>query len=223
MPARRETGDREAVSRGSRQETGIAVRRPSGGMVSANARLVPTLILNSNYAETGVVLESAAGTGLLLAAAYRDVVTRIIPNTIPVLLAACGLVSRAMAGSPAVIQSIAASISLFLLLLIAHSKGVLGGGDVKLMAAVACGLSLPELSRFILFTGVAGGVLAGIHLWLRGVLKDYRPVKPPSRGSAGFYRVLAAERWRIARRGPLPYGVAIACGGIAALGPRLSW
>jgi hypothetical protein len=26
--------------------------------------------------------------------------------------------------------------------------------------------------------------------------------------------VLSAERWRIARHGSLPYGVAIACGGI---------
>jgi prepilin peptidase CpaA len=160
---------------------------------------------------------------LLLIAAYRDVLTRSIPDSVSIILAVFGVTGRVLIGPSALAVSIVAGISLFLLLLLAHGRGMLGGGDVKLMAAVACGLSLPELYRFILVTGVSGGVLAGIHLWLRHMLKDFAPMKPPVRGTFGLYRVLAAERWRIARRGPLPYGVAIACGGIAVLGQRLPW
>ena len=33
-------------------------------------------------------------------------------------------------------------------------------------------------------------------------------------GASTLRRVWAAERWRILRRAPLPYGLAIACGGI---------
>jgi len=193
-------------------------RRVENYTGSGGVKVTPHLlgILSVHY------IESAVGTALLLTAAYRDLVTRTIPDRVSILLAACGLLTRALLGPQAVLISAAAAIALFALLLLAHARGMLGGGDVKLMAALACGLSLPELYRFIFVTGISGGVLAGIHLTLRRVWKDLAPMKPPSRGTAGLVRVLTAERWRIARRGPLPYGVAIACGGIAALIPRLS-
>ena len=168
-------------------------------------------------------LAAAVGTGLFLAAAYRDLATRTIPDKVSILLVLVGLTTRAVIGPTAMLISIAAGIALFLLLLLAHAKGALGGGDVKLMAAAACGLSLPEIYHFILITGITGGVLAAIHLALRRMTKDFRPMKPPSRGTAGLTRILAAERWRISRRGPLPYGIAIAIGGIATMGPRLTW
>ncbi len=160
---------------------------------------------------------------LLLFAAYRDIATRAIPNRVSVLLTACGLLSRALTGPSAVAWSATAGMLVFLVLLVAHARGALGGGDVKLMAAVACGLSLPELYRFIVLTAVAGAILAAVHLALRRALRGLAPHRPPSGGTSGWRRVLAAERWRIARQGPLPYGVAIACGGIATLGSRFPW
>ncbi len=162
-------------------------------------------------------------SGLLLLAAYRDFATRSIPNRVSALIAACGLITRALAGPYLLAWALVSATALFLLLLVAYTRGMLGGGDVKLMAAVACGLSLPELYRFVVLTAVAGGVLAVIHLSLRRVLKNPRPVGPRSGRPSGWRRVLAAERWRIARRGPLPYGVAIACGGIVVLGSRFPW
>ena len=160
---------------------------------------------------------------LLLLAAYHDVATRSIPNRLSVMLVACGLASSGGTGPSAVVVSVVASILLFCLLLVAHARSLLGGGDVKLMAAMGCGLSLPELYRFIMLTAVAGGVLAGIHLSLRHVVKWTGPTKVRTRPTFGLLRVVAAERWRIARRGSLPYGVAIACGGIAVVGPRFPW
>ena len=87
---------------------------------------------------------------------------------------------------------------------------MLGGGDVKLMVAMALGLSFAGNVRFFAATALAGGVLALMHLALRYLP---RPALVPT-GSVAIRRVYAAERWRILRRAPLPYGIAIACGGI---------
>jgi prepilin peptidase CpaA len=168
-------------------------------------------------------VEAAVVVVLLVSAAWRDIATRSIPDIVSILIAACGLVDRALIGPSSLLLSTAASVTLFLLLLLAHARGMLGGGDVKLMAAMACGLSLPQLYHFIFVTTLSGGGLATLYLLLRRALKGLRPRKPPSRGTIGLWRVLIAERWRIARLGPLPYGVAITCGGVAVLGQRFVW
>jgi prepilin peptidase CpaA len=169
------------------------------------------------------LFEATAVAILLLSAAWRDVATRTLYDSVSIVIAVCGLIDRALIGPSPLLISLAASVVLFLVLLLVHTRGMLGGGDVKLMAAIACGLSLPQLFQFLLVTAWSGGVLAGIHLCLRRALRGLKPMEPPPRGSAGLYRVLIAERWRIARRGPLPYGVAIACGGLVAIGPRVTW
>ena len=62
-------------------------------------------------------------------------------------------------------------------------------------------------------TALAGGVLVLLHLALRRLPAPTRC--PP--GAAGPRRVWTIERWRVRRRGALPYGVAIACGGTWAI------
>src|SRR6516225_2693692 len=57
---------------------------------------------------------------------------------------------------------------------------------------------------------IGGGVLALVHLMMR--LLPYPKLAPA--GSSLVRRVYAVERWRNLRHAPLPYGVAIACGGI---------
>ncbi len=97
----------------------------------------------------------------------------------------------------------------FAALALLHARGWLGGGDVKLAAGVAAGLAPQAVLLFLVVTGIAGGVLAAAHLVLRGL--TFRPRRLVK--LAGPRRVWRAERWRIARHAPLPYGVAIACGG----------
>jgi prepilin peptidase CpaA len=150
----------------------------------------------------------------LLLAACTDIATRTIPNTIPVVVAVVGLAARVLIGPSALAVSTAASLALFILLLFLHWRGLLGGGDVKLIPATALGFSLTSINHFVFVTVMAGGVLAAIHLFARWLLRDCPPVAPPPRGSSLPRRVFSAERWRIARHGSLPYGVAIACGGI---------
>jgi prepilin peptidase CpaA len=89
----------------------------------------------------------------------------------------------------------------------------MGGGDVKLLAALAIGLSFAQSIQLLTVIVLTGGVLALAHLMLRTLpAPDLAPA-----GSSLLRRVYAVERWRHLRQAPLPYGIAIACGGIYSL------
>lgn len=150
---------------------------------------------------------------LLLIASWTDLSGRLIPDSACLGLALAGAVARLLAGPLALAESLAIAASLFFLLLLLHARGALGGGDVKLLAAVTLGQSLAGAVDVITVTALAGGVLALVHLAMRRLP---RPALPPA-GSSVLRRIYAAERWRILRGAPLPYGIAIACGGIWAV------
>ncbi len=150
---------------------------------------------------------------LLLAAACHDVVSRTIPDMISILLAVVAGLGRLLEGPVVLAISAAAALLLLALLLIAHSYAVIGGGDVKLMAALAIGLSPLDSCRFVIATAIAGGLLAVVYLLLARVT---RPASGARRGSR-LRRVLAIEAWRIRTCESLPYGVAIAGGGAFVL------
>jgi Flp pilus assembly protein protease CpaA len=154
---------------------------------------------------------------LLLLAAWNDFATRLIPDWLPITVAVLGAATRLTGGAEALAISFGLAIGIFLLLLFLHARGALGGGDVKLAAAVCLGLSPLSVWHFIVVTGLAGGVLAIGHLVGRLILRGTVSVTPAPRGSALPLRVLRTERWRIARHGSLSYGVAIAFGGIWAI------
>ena len=146
---------------------------------------------------------------LLATAAWRDLATRTIPNWTCLGIALSGIAGRGLEGGHALTGSAIVAVLLFLLLVPLHARGILGGGDVKLAAATSLGLSVSGTAGFIVATTMAGGVLAALHLLLR-----WLPDPPPSPpGTPTLRRLVAVERWRIRRHGPLPYGIAIACGG----------
>src|SRR5689334_35238 len=97
---------------------------------------------------------------LLVVAAWRDIATRTIPDFLSLILAGIGMLVRVSAGPAALGLSVAATLVLFLLLLVVHSRGFVGGGDVKLMSAIAVGLSPLDSYRFVVATAIAGGLLA---------------------------------------------------------------
>jgi prepilin peptidase CpaA len=146
---------------------------------------------------------------LLLHVATIDVATRLIRNEICLALALLGIAGQ-LASPMQVAQSLIAAAILLLLLLVIYTRGWVGGGDVKLLVALAIGLPLPGVIQLLTITGLAGGVLALVHLMMRDL--PYPKLAPA--GSSFVRRVYAVERWRHLRHAPLPYGVAIACGGI---------
>lgn len=145
----------------------------------------------------------------LAVCAWSDLVTRTVPDMPVACIAGAGVLMRAMAGSAALASSIAVAALLFLLLVLAHARGLLGGGDVKLIAATA--LCVPPQSVMHLVSAIAlcGGMLALLHLALRRLPQPV-PCCPPH--APALLRVCRIERWRIHRHGPLPYAVAIAAG-----------
>ncbi|MEH2477236.1 prepilin peptidase CpaA [Nitrobacteraceae bacterium AZCC 2146] len=149
---------------------------------------------------------------LLLYVATIDVATRLIRNEICLALALLGITSQ-LPNSMQVAESLIAAAILFLLLFVLYTRGGIGGGDVKLLTASAIGLPLTGVIQLLTITALAGGVLALVHLLMR--LLPYPKLAPV--GSSLARRVYAIERWRHVRHAPLPYGVAIACGGIWAI------
>ena len=150
---------------------------------------------------------------LLILAAWGDLASRIISDYVCLAIGFAGAIGQLIAGPTHLVESLLIAAILFFLLLLLHSRGVLGGGDVKLLVAVSVGL--PPFGVIALFTvtALAGGVLAVVHLGMRRLP---RPMLAPAEAWV-VRRVYAVERWRIMRRFPMPYGVAVACGGIWAV------
>lgn len=149
-------------------------------------------------------------------AAYTDVTSRRIPNAIPAALLACGLAMHAYMGW----QSAAISIGLFLAVFafgtLLFSFKLLGGGDVKLIAAAAAALGWPDTVAFLLYTMLAGGVLGVVMAAARGRLRPaLHNVK-----SLVFPLLSGVRPAPISSSaGTMPYGLAIFAGAAAlALG-----
>lgn len=134
-------------------------------------------------------------------AAVHDARTFTIPNRIP--LSAVGLygawLATGTAGHP--LSSLLVAAIVLAGGFVLFSLRFLGGGDAKLMAAVALWAGPALILDFILWTGLAGGTIAGGML-LAGLKRRV------TTGSTVVDGVpLRAQR--------LPYGVAIAFGGFA--------
>lgn len=146
---------------------------------------------------------------LLVHVATIDIATRLIANETCLILAVLGIASQ-LAGPPHLFESLAVTTILGLLLIVIYQRGLIGGGDVKLLAALAIGLPLTGVIQLLAVTAWAGTGLALAHLMLRSLPGP----RPAPAGSSLLRRAYAVERWRNVRRAPLPYGAAIACGGI---------
>lgn len=147
---------------------------------------------------------------VLVSAAWADIVARIIPNRYPAILAVAALALRPFGdGLVPLSWSMLVAIAAFVALSLLHARGMFGGGDVKMIAAMCCVLPLRSVAGFFTATAIAGGLLAAAHILLRRLPAPARRV----RGASLLSRLWSVERWRIRRRGPLPYVVAIAFGG----------
>lgn len=155
-----------------------------------------------------VILGFAA---LLLIAAGHDVATMKIPNWISIALVVTFPLA-ALAGGfawPQLGAHVAFGVAAFVVVLIMFQLNLMGGGDAKLIAASSVWLGLAAAPAFIVWTTLAGGVLALVALAAR------RAFAPSADGPAFLNRLLSRERG-------IPYGVAICVGALAAL-PVSTW
>ncbi|MEA3015780.1 MAG: prepilin peptidase CpaA [Sphingomonadales bacterium] len=134
----------------------------------------------------------------LVAAAVGDLRTRTIPNwlNLAVALAAIPFWYVSDLGLwPEIALRIGIAAAVFGLFAAAFALGMMGGGDVKLLAALALWLPPPAVAMLLVVMSLAGGALT----------------------------LLLAVRHRMARREEkleIPYGVAIAFGGLWLIGER---
>ncbi len=152
--------------------------------------------------------------GLLVYAAWHDLAARTVPNWLPVLLLCLGIGSRLLEHD--LTAGVAIGVVTFVILFGVWLLGAMGGGDVKLWAATVL-LIPPGLQpdvNFFFSVVLIGGALAIVYYGLSWVVR-------PVRGSALHLpaRVLRAELWRIRRRAPLPYALAIAAGALITFLP----
>jgi prepilin peptidase CpaA len=143
---------------------------------------------------------------IAIAAAVHDVATYRIPNWMSAVLLAAFVPAALAAGLEPRLIAIDALVGLAALLvgMGLFAGNLLGGGDAKIMAAIAPFMGLAALPQFVLFTAVAGGGLALFALAVR------RLPEPQRRRGPEWWRRLAEPR------GPLPYGVAICIGALLA-------
>ena len=135
---------------------------------------------------------------LLVVAAVIDVRTFTISNRLNLtvaLLAPLYWWAAHLPLWPDIGMQVAIAVAVFVLFAIAFYTGMMGGGDVKLAAALALWFSPASTIKFLVLTSIAGGVLTlGILAWHKAKRREGRP--------------------------EIPYGVAIAFGGLAILAQR---
>jgi prepilin peptidase CpaA len=148
----------------------------------------------------------AALIALLLRAVWRDLADRTISNRLNAVVALLAPISWIAAGLPLwpdVALQVALAGIVFALFTAAFAFGMMGGGDVKLLTALALWrvplvggepMFAPLLSLLTIMA-IAGGILTG------GMVVRHRRRKAPGQPE-------------------IPYGVAIAAGAIAAYGQR---
>ena len=180
---------------------------------------MPELPLLSDYALVAVLVLSVGW----------DVKARRIPNWLTLSALAVALLLRIPLGFGAALSGVGAATLAFLIVLPVFALGGLGGGDVKLLAAVGAFLGLDRLWIGLLATFVAGGLMA-----VMGILARRKPGESLMNMYVifrGLIRKDSYANWRsssqnepdgsVTIRTPgvvvQPYALAIATGAIVAL------
>lgn len=140
---------------------------------------------------------------LLLAAAIEDAVRLRISNLIVLLVLVAAVVAVVIAGPELELwKNLVVFLGLLAIGTPMFAAGKLGGGDVKLLAAVGLWFDFAGALWMILAVVLAGGLLALVVLMLRAV---------------GWSEEIRRRVVLLRPRGGIPYGVAIAAGALIAM------
>ncbi len=150
--------------------------------------------------------------GAVAFAAAMDIFTMTIPNRVSAVMVLAFFPLALLAGFDgweitahvgAGVLALAVGIGLF-------AGGWFGGGDAKLMAAIALWVGLESLPAYFLYVAIAGGMLAMLFSSIRSV-----PLP----------RVFLGEGWALRLHRPdggIPYGIALAAGALLVY-PQTVW
>ncbi|OAB55553.1 hypothetical protein AY600_08525 [Phormidium willei BDU 130791] len=162
-------------------------------------------------------LSLLAAAAALLVAAGSDARRYLIPDSCSlVLLAGFALYALGGATQGAWPLHLATATLVFLLGIGLFAAGLAGGGDVKLFAATSIWAGLDLLAVLTLVMALAGGLLVVVvagRVWL------LRRLAAAGQGVGAGASTSVPARTPLTRL-PLPYGVAIAAGGLFVLAQR---
>jgi prepilin peptidase CpaA len=149
---------------------------------------------------------------LMAFAASSDLLTMTISNRITLALVGGFFALALVTGmAPAIIlEHVEAALLLLVVSFVLFSRGWIGGGDAKLVAATALWFGWVYLLDYLLYASLLGGVLTL-------ALLEFRKLSLPSR--------LAASEWieRLHRpEGGVPYGIALAAAALLIY-PYTTW
>jgi prepilin peptidase CpaA len=150
--------------------------------------------------------------GAVAFAAAMDLLTMKIPNRISLVMVLAFFPLALLAGLGAwdVAYHVAAGLGVLALGVLLFIPGWFGGGDAKLMAAIALWIGPEYLFPYFFYAALTGGIIAV-------VFSSVRSVPLP--------RMLLGEAWalRLHRRDAgIPYGLALAAGALLVY-PQTVW
>jgi leader peptidase (prepilin peptidase)/N-methyltransferase len=154
--------------------------------------LTAAMLVTASWLRTGSIVDfvaAAAFSLILLAIFFIDLEHQIVPNALTYPGLALGLLLALPQGRIVDALLTAAAAGAFFLLIAIVSRGGMGGGDIKLAAMMGAFLGWPAITVALL-TAFTGGAAAGL--------------------------LLIGLRRR-SRKDPIPFGPALAVGGIIAL------
>jgi prepilin peptidase CpaA len=176
-------------------------------------------------------LPLAGLVALLALAALTDLRARRIPNRLTIGIAALYPVYVLISPTPvAWLGALGAAAAVFMLGILLFARQLIGGGDVKLIAAVTLWAGVDQLALFGMVTCLAGGALALASLWYRrwhdligahmaalgwNLAPAGRPQPTDTACSEATEVASSTSTGQAAIT--LPYGIAIAAGGLAVI------
>ena len=156
-----------------------------------------------NLAMSGPQWAVLALLALLALAAIEDAVRLRISNLLSLAVLALGIVTAIMVGPRlALWENLAVFAAVLTIGTFLFSRGKMGGGDIKLFAAVGLWFDLEGAARLLLAVAIAGGLLALLVLGLRMV---------------GWSEGMRDRVMVLRSKGGIPYGIAIAAGAALAV------
>lgn len=156
---------------------------------------------------------SVAAVGVLAIVAYGDVRARRIPNALCLAIAMLGLVRIASTrDAVAASYTLLAATAIFVITLLLFRRGIVGGGDAKLITAVALLIGHHNLLGFLFLMSLAGGVLAVLVL-----ARDNLGPRLARSWSTISRRPFPAPGSAALGQSTVPYGLAIAAAGVFTL------
>jgi len=160
-------------------------------------------------------LVSLAGfVGLMAIAAFEDFRRLIIPNAVPVglcLLWPLHLMTVPGMGLAAGVAAAGCAAAVFLAGAVLFSRGLIGGGDVKLLAAATLWADPTATPTLLALTGIFGGLLCLF------VLTPLGQIATAASGQIDLAQVGGAANGK--SRAVVPYGVAIAAAALVVTIP----